>query len=35
MCVCGCVQAKLKEVEVKPVKEPDLKAEKDTGCVLS
>uniref|UniRef100_A0A8C9ZAH9 BRO1 domain-containing protein BROX n=1 Tax=Sander lucioperca TaxID=283035 RepID=A0A8C9ZAH9_SANLU len=28
-------KAKPKEVEVKPMKEPDLKPQKDTGCVLS
>lgn len=28
-------KAKPKEEEVKPVKEPDLKPQKDTGCVLS
>lgn len=29
------LQAKPKEEEVKPVKEPDLKPQKDTGCVVS
>ena len=34
--VCLCVQAKAKpEEEVKPMKEPDLKPQKDTGCVVS
>lgn len=33
--VLSDLQAKPKDEEVKPVKEPDLKPQKDTGCVLS